>query len=182
MKGTTMSMSSTLRYGVVCTLLLTLQPSFAEEKLEIRWLKECNITAAHDPSLLAKKNIPEGGDCSASVGTNARIEDTRIGVEWPLRQNGGSARVISATKNPLGGRGYKACIVAHKPHGRIIDEWIVPFDVSCEGRSAQSPFFRRYSDGKVCLMPNNICIDVAQLDPAGQYAVHRVIVGTLAAR
>ena len=167
--------------GVCVGLVLIAQPVVAQE-YEVRWLGECQSTASYDPSLLSKKSVPPGADCSATYGTNLRILDTRIGVEWPLRQTTFPVKTITATRDPLEYPSHKACVLAHLPDGAIIDEWIVPRDVSCEGRKAESPFFRRYRDGKVCLMPNNICIEVERLDAKGKDAVARVIQSTLATR
>lgn len=176
------SFTPTIRAGICFALLCGASPADAQEKkLEVTWLSECQTAAAYDPSIISKKSIPQGADCSASYGSNLRIVDTLIGVEWPLRQSEAKAKPIAPLPEPIDFKSHKACVVAH-PGGEIIDEWIVPRSISCTGRSAQSPFFRRYTNGTVCLMPNNKCIRVEELDAKGKHAVAMVIVGTLATR
>ena len=174
-----------LRAACTSVLLCASASAGAEENFEVSWLGECSASKVNDPSLLPKKTVPPGADCEAAHGTNLRIVDTRVGVEWSIRQPtspASPAKPITATGDPLESSSHKACVRAHPPNGDIIDEWIVPNHVSCNGRSAESPFFRRYRDGKVCLMPNNMCIEVEKLDTKGKAAVSKSIAKTLATR
>lgn len=145
---------------------------------EIIRLTECKEVGA-DPSLQVQTAVAPGRSCTEGNHQFAlTIRDRRLGIVWWLKSPKGSGfihELIEPEKTDVADSdALKPCVKVY-PGALVVDEWFVPKDRSCKGRESDSTIYRRYTAGRICIMPKGDCIEVAKLKPIGRERVGKSI-------